>query len=215
MLPSEKKNNKNMAWLKYVIGSILLLIVAYNSVYFKKLDEVKAAAGKKFDAAAFAKTFLANQLSPKLSSAPTVNTLIEMLSTDKVKTFDTYSHATAIGNVRYFLVKGEGIITAINENDMTVQAGLESLTIATEFIYGNALRDASGLFDITAFTNTADINNVSSELNKIIRNEVATPFRTKAKVGDKIQFSGAIELNKERLNLKNIEVIPASIQITH
>ena len=209
MLLSEKKNNKNRTWLKYVAGSILLLIVAYNSVYFKKLDEVKAAAGKKFDATAFAKTFLANQLTPKLNSAPTINNLIELFLKDKDKTFNTYSHATAIGNVRYFLVKGEGTITAINENDVTVQTGKESIIIATEFIYGNALRDASGLFDITAFTNTADINNVSSELNKIIRNDVATPFKTKAKVGDKIQFSGAIELNKERLNLKNIEVIPA------
>jgi hypothetical protein len=213
MLPSEKKNNNKLSWLKYVAGSLLLLIVAYNSVYFKKLDEVKATAGKKFDAAAFAKTFLANQLTPKLGSAPAIDALIELLSTDKDKTFDTYSHATAIGNVRYFLVKGEGTITSINENDVTVQTGKESITIATEFIYGNALRDASGLFDITAFTNTTDINNVSSELNKIIRNDVAAPFKAKAKVGDKIQFSGAIELNKERMNLKNIEVIPALLTI--
>lgn len=212
MLPSEKKNNNKLSWLKYVAGSLLLLIVAYNSVYFKKLDEVKAA-GKKFDAAAFAKTFLANQLTPKLGTAPTIDSLIALLSTDKDKAFDTYSHATAIGNVRYFLVKGNGTITAINENDMTVQTDKENITMATEFIYGNALRDASGLFDITAFTNTADINNVSSELNKIIRNDVAAPFKAKAKVGDKIQFSGAIELNKERMNLKNIEVIPAMIQI--
>jgi hypothetical protein len=212
MLPSEKKNNK-MSWLKSIIGSVLLLIVAYNSLYFKKLDEVKAAAGKKFDAAAFAKTFLANQLTPKLTGAPTIDALIEQLSTDKDKAFTTYSHATAVGNIRYFLVKGQGKITQINENDLTVQSGKESLTLTTEFIYGNALRDASGQFDIAKFTNTADINNVSSELNKIIRNEVAAPFKAKAKVGDNIQFSGAMELNQERLNLKNIEVIPASIQI--
>lgn len=213
MLPSEKKNSKMMTWLKYGIGSILLLFVAYNSVYFKKLDEVKATASKKFDAATFAKTFLANQLIPKLDSTLPINTLIEMLATDKDKTFDKYAHATAVGSVRYFLVKGEGNITAIHEDDISVQTAKGNITIATEFIYGNALRDASGLFDIRAFTNTTDINNISSELNKIIRNDVATPFRAKAKVGDKIQFSGAIELNQERLNLKNIEVMPLTLSI--
>ncbi|MEZ4904482.1 MAG: DUF2291 family protein [Spirosomataceae bacterium] len=124
-----------------------------------------------------------------------------------------HSFATAIGSIRYFLIKGEGVITAINEDDIVVKTNHNRLSIATEFIYGNALRDASGLFDITAFSNTTDINNVSSELNKIVRTTVAAPFKAKAKVGDTIRFGGAIELNKERLNLTNIEVIPASLTI--
>ena len=212
MQPSEKKNNKMMTWLKYGVGSVLLLVVAYNSVYFKKLDEVKAESSGKFDVTAFAKNFLTNQLLPKLESAPDIDELTTLLSTDKNKAFDTYSHATAIGNIRYFLVKGQGKIAKINENDLTIQTPKQQITLAMEFIYGNALRDASGLFDITKFTKTADINNVSSELNKLIRASVIFPFRPKAKVGDTVQFAGAIELNKEHLNLNNIEVIPALIR---
>lgn len=212
MQPSEKKNNKMMTWLKYGVGSILLLVVAYNSVYFKKLDEVKAESSGKFDATAFAKNFLTNQLLPKLESAPDIDELTTLLSTDKNKALDTYSHATAIGNIRYFLVKGQGKIAKINENDLTIQTPKQQITLAMEFIYGNALRDASGLFDITKFTKTADINNVSSELNKLIRASVIFPFRPKAKVGDTVQFAGAIELNKEHLNLNGIEVIPALIR---
>jgi predicted lipoprotein len=208
----EKKNNKTSVWLKYGIGSVVLLLLAYNSVYFRKLDEVKAEASGKFDAAAFAKTFLEKQLTPKLATAPDIDELTTLLSTDKNKAFDTYSHATAIGNIRYFLVKGQGTITKINENDLTIQTPKQQLTLAMEFIYGNALRDASGEFDITKFTKTADINNVSSELNKLIRASVVFPFRSKAKVGDTVQFAGAISLNKEHLNLAEIEVIPASLK---
>lgn len=209
---SEKKNNKMMTWLKYGVGSVLLLVVAYNSVYFKKLDEVKAESSGKFDVTAFAKNFLTNQLLPKLESAPDIDELTTLLSTDKNKAFDTYSHATAIGNIRYFLVKGQGKIAKINENDLTIQTPKQQITLAMEFIYGNALRDASGQFDITKFTKTADINNVSSELNKLIRVSVIFPFRPKAKVGDTVQFAGAIELNKEHLNLNGIEVIPALLR---
>ncbi|MFN8349165.1 MAG: DUF2291 family protein [Spirosomataceae bacterium] len=213
MPPLEKKKNKSLQWFKYGFGSVVVLLLAYNSVYFRKLDEVKAEASGKFNAAAFAENFLAKQLSPQLESAPDIDALVTLLTADKNKAFAIYSHATAVGNIRYFLVKGQGQITEIRENEVAVQTPKNQLILATEFIYGNALRDASGQFDITKFTKTADINNVSSELNKIIRNKVAAPFKAKAKAGDKLQFSGAIELNIERLNLKNIEVIPATIQV--
>jgi predicted lipoprotein len=212
MPPLEKKNNKTLPWLNYGIGSVVVLLLAYNSLYFRKLDEVKAEASGKFDAASFAKNFLEKQLNPKLESAPDIDELTTLLSTDKNKAFDTYSHATAIGNIRYFLVKGQGKIVKMNENDLMIQTSKQQLTLAMEFIYGNALRDASGEFDITKFTKTADINNVSSELNKLIRTTVVFPFRPKAKEGDTIQFAGAVALNKEHLNLAEIEVIPALIR---
>lgn len=104
----EKKNNKTSVWLKYGIGSVVVLLLVYNSVYFKKLDEVKAEASGKFDAAAFAKTFLEKQLTPKLATAPDIDELTALLSTDKNKAFDTYSHATAIGNIRYFFGERPG-----------------------------------------------------------------------------------------------------------
>ena len=56
-----------------------------------------------------------------------------------------------------------------------------------------------------------DFNNVSAELNKIIREKVLPPFKQQAKKGNRIEFTGAIELNKEHLDLTKIEVIPVRI----
>ena len=50
-------------------------------------------------------------------------------------------------------------------------------TIATEFIFGNAVRDATGLININEFKNTMDFNNVSAELNRIIREKVLPQFK--------------------------------------
>jgi predicted lipoprotein len=80
-------------------------------------------------------------------------------------------------------------------------------------VYGNAVRDASGLIDINEFTNTTDLNNVSAEINNIIRKEVLPPFMAKMKKGDVISFYGAIELNKEHLKTDKIEIIPISLSI--
>jgi predicted lipoprotein len=88
-----------------------------------------------------------------------------------------------------------------------------SLQIATEYIFGNALRDAAGIIDINEFSNTLDINNVSSEINKIVRKEVLPGFKRVVKQGDTVLFAGAVELNKAHLDLLHIEVIPARLEI--
>jgi len=67
------------------------------------------------------------------------------------------------------------------------------------------------LININEFNNTMDFNNVSAELNKIIREKVLPAFKQKVKKGNSIEFTGAIELNKEHLDLSNIEVIPVEI----
>ena len=116
-------------------------------------------------------------------------------------------------------MKGEGQIESINENDASVIIKSDSTSIgariATEFVFGNAIRDASGLIDINEFNNTMDFNNVSAEINKIIRTEVLPPFKSTAKKGDMVQFVGAIELNQEHPDLENIEIIPVTLKIIH
>lgn len=212
-IPLMEKKNKG---IPYTIAVVALLVIAYNSVYFKKLDEVKGAAAKNFDAKSYARNYFTNKLTPALSSAIDISQLLLLLQNDKDKTFDQYSHALGIGNIRFFLIKGEGAITAISENDVTVSTGKDTagtkLTIATEFVFGNAIRDASGQIDINEFNNTMDFNNVSAELNAIVRNEVLPAFKQRVKKGDHIQFAGAIELNRQHLNMENIEVVPVSLK---
>jgi predicted lipoprotein len=202
--------------IKYVIVVIVILLVAYNSVCFKKLDEVKAEqTAKAFNAASYAQNFWEKKLTPSLNTAISVDKLIPLLSNDPAKAFDTYSHALGIGNLRYFLIQGKGSITAIDADDITVSiAGLtgQKVKIATEYIFGNAARDATGLININDFNNTMDFNNVSAEINAIIRNKVL-PQLKHAKVGNSISFTGAIELNKEHLNLSQIEAVPVAVNI--
>ena len=201
---------------KYIILIVIMATVAYNSVYFKKLDEVNASrSAKQFNAAAYAQTFWTTKLIPNLDKAIDITQLTTMLSTNAPKTFDTYSHALGIGNLRYFLVKGKGTIASVNEDDVSILLQPDTsrpiLTLATEYIFGNAIRDATGLVNVSDFTNTMDFNNVSAELNKIIREKVLPPFKQQAKKGDKVEFTGAIELNKEHLDISKIEVIPVRI----
>lgn len=202
--------------LKYGIGVIVVLLLAFNSVYFKKLSDVKTSSSI-FDAKAYARNYFDNKLIPSIKDAVEINQLLSLLQNNKDQTFDKYSHALGIGNIRYFLVKGEGQVISVNENDVSILAKADTnqthLRIATEFVFGNAIRDASGKIDINEFANTMDFNNVSAEINKIVRAEVLPQFKANVKKGDTVQFAGAIELNKEHLNVEDIELMPVQLKI--
>lgn len=204
--------------MKYIAGLAILSLVAYNSVYFKKLNEVKAVVNAgKFDAVSFTTEFWNRELKPALTNGLELSYLIELLNKDPEKAFQNHSNALGIGNIRYFLVKGEGVVLSVNANDVVIQANAESqkllVKLATEFVYGNEVRDALGLIDINEFDNITDFNNISAEINKKIRNEVIPPFLAEVREGKTVRFTGALELNKMHLNLNEIEVIPVALAV--
>jgi predicted lipoprotein len=201
--------------IKYSVIVLLIGFVAYNSVYFKSLSQLKAEAeAKNFDATKYAEDYLNKELPALFNKVPDVDTLMNLLKAEPKKAFKIYSNAMAIGNVKFFMTKGSGTVNSISDNEITlVTTGKQNLTVATEFIFGNALRDASGIIKVEDFTNSADLNNVSAEINKLVRQKVLPPFKSKVKLGDKVTFIGAFELNQEHINLKNIEIVPVKIAV--
>lgn len=201
--------------LKKALWILVLGIVAYNSVYFKKLDEIKKNAGKNtFDAKAYANSFYKEKLLPSTDKALSINDLVEKIKANPDETFKQYAHALGIGNIRYFLIKASGNITKVNENTLDFEVEGKQYSIATEFIFGNAVRDASGIITMTTFENTMDFNNVSAALNDIIRSQVIPNLKKNATIGSKIDLIGAIELNQKHLKLNEIEIIPVKLVVS-
>lgn len=207
-----------MRMLKYIIAAACLLLVGYHSVYFEKLSEVrKAESGTNTDIKAYTRDFWNNKLPSSLEKAIDINELVSLIKAEPEKAFAEHAHALGIGNLQYFMVKGEGQVTAISDNNVELLIKGEDenrkLRIETELVYGNSVRDASGLLNMNAFKNTSEFNEVSAGINKIIRKEVLPPFKEKAKKGDKIRFTGAVELNSKFLKLDDLEVTPVQLQI--
>ena len=204
-------------YVKYLLLIVVIGLVAYKSVYVKKLSEMKVAADEKFDAVAFSKKLWEEKLPARISNAVDLFTFIKVAQSNPADAFSKYSNALGIGNYRYALIRAEGVVTTINEDDITLQVKLNdslmTTKLATEFIYGNAIRDASGLVDVKDFPNTMDLNNISEELNKMVRKIVLPPFKTTVKKGDKVIVTGAIEIHKEHIKWSELEIIPVQLQI--
>jgi len=204
-------------YIKYLLLIVVIGLVAYKSVYVKKLSSMRVATDEKFDAVAFSKKLWEEKLPVKLVSAVELPTFMSAARANPADAFSKYTNALGIGNYRYALIKAEGIVTEINDDDVTLQVKLEdslmTVKLATEFIYGNAIRDASGLVDVKDFPNTMDLNNISEELNKMVRKTVLPSFKAGVKKGDKVIVTGAIEIHKEHIKWDELEIIPVQLQI--
>lgn len=204
-------------YIKYLLLVVVVGLVAYKSVYIKKLSTMVIATGDKFDAVTFSKKLWEEKLPAKLDSAIGLTEFIKAVQLNSSDAFSKHSNALGIGNYRYALIKTDAVVTKLGDDDNTLQINsgdsLMIVKLATEFIYGNAIRDASALVDVKDFPNTMDLNNISEELNRTVRKTVLPSFKEKVKKGDKINLTGAIEINKEHLRWTGLEIIPIRLQI--
>lgn len=203
--------------LKYIVLVAVVGLLGYNSIYIKKISEVKKAVGQDFDAVAYSKNLWDEKLPEKMDSAVDLSVFVQAVATDKDAALKKYTNALGIGNYRYALIKTQATVSTVNEDEVLVQIPTIGLVVegilATEYIYGNAIRDASALVDVKDFPNTSNLNSISEEMNKLVRTTVLPSFKKEIKKGDKINIVAAVELNKEHIKWNGLELLPVRLQI--
>lgn len=196
----------------YILGLLIVLTLGYNSVYFKKLSVVKAATKENFDFKAYADSIYYKGILK--SKKITLSDLTSLMQSNPETTFEKYGNRLGIGNSAYFMIQSTGKIIAIKDGLYTIADEKNGIVyMDTKYIFGNAIRDASGLVKLTDFKTNAQFNKVSESLNDIIRNDVIPKEISKVKLGDSISFSGAIKLNKKQNLREKITVIPSQIKL--
>ncbi len=73
------------------------------------------------------------------------------------------------------------MVLSVNENNVMLLVGDQIVEIETEFIFGNAVRDASGLIKINDYDKTSDFNLISETINDKIRSRSNSGFQGKGK----------------------------------
>jgi predicted lipoprotein len=202
--------------IKYFLGILIFGVVIYNSVYFKKISDIKVSKVEVvFDAKAYAKTYLLKKIPASKNKAVVIEDLVSAINKDSKKAFSNFSHSQNEGDIKYFLVKGKGKVLVIDAEYVSIKNAVSGMEIklATQYIFGNTARDCSGLISINDFSNTMDLNNVSEEINKLIRAEIVTPFKATVKEGDVVSFVGAIELSQSKPKTEALEIIPLQLEI--
>ena len=80
------------------------------------------------------------------------------------------------------------------------------------FVFGNAVRDATGLITASSYPNAQEFNDISAALNSMVEANVLPQLQQIAKVGDRIQFVGCAEVGDEDTDLKPLKLVPVMVK---
>jgi predicted lipoprotein len=202
--------------IKYSLWTFAVLLILFLSLDIRKLEEVRSNSKTEvFDATAYAREFFINKLPTVIENAPEINLLIEMLENEPQQALENFGKKLGIAKTWYFMVKGEGVVESVEEENVHVTISEDFKTrVATAFIFGNAIRDGSGVVDIDDFLNMTDFNNVSIAINTIVKKEVVTPTRKIVEPGMILEFAGAFEIKEDDIDVQSIRIIPVALNLT-
>lgn len=204
----------NKKLITYAVWGLLAVILAYNSITIKKLD-AKTEASAHLDPVAYARKFWSGKFTQSMDSAINLVLLKQALKENTQAAFAKYSKTQGVGNNACFLVKAEGTVDKINEDNiqLSVKSGdaVFLVKLNTGLYFGNGVRDVTGLISMDDFANTMDFNSVSKELNKLALTEVIAPFKAKAVKGSVLQFIACLELSNGQSDIENKELLPVKI----
>jgi predicted lipoprotein len=202
VITGKNNNVRRVGWIIALLVAMAVwcwLLPPFHVVSLRqhRLTEQQAV----FDGAAFARNFWDQKLIPASATATDAAALSAALAKDYAAAQKQFGHSPGFSSTTSFFVKGSGRITAVEKD--TVHVALEGRTnspaieLPTGLIFGNVVRDASGLLDASDFPNSQDFNAVATALNHVVETDVLPPLRAQAAVGKSIRFTGCVELDED------------------
>ncbi|MBE7500297.1 MAG: DUF2291 family protein [Verrucomicrobiales bacterium] len=155
------------------------------------------AAGTAFDADAFVEPFWRGPLQTPDLAALEATRLVRLLR-DNPGAAAGLGRRLGFSRTLSFWVSGVGRVAAVAPDGVSLVLEGESegvsVVLETGPVFGNALRDGSGLFDVSAFPNSRDFNALAAALNRRVEEEVLPALRSQAGVGVRVRFAGGVEV---------------------
>ena len=154
------------------------------------------ASRPAFDPAAFAEKFWREKLAPAASRATAAPIVISALRRDPGAAAKQHAHHVGIGGTAYYFVRGAGRVASVGNNEIVVTVdGADGAQVAlrTGPLFGNIVRDGTGLLNVNEFPGLAEFNALSAEINRLVEARVLPALRDRAVVGASLEFAGCAE----------------------
>lgn len=197
-----------------VAGGVCWLFPLFHVMPIAQAEREKAAA--RFNPAAFAEKFWNEQLIPSLDKAVKAEVLLPAIQADAAGAKKKFSRSVGVSESYTYFVAGNGRVLAVGDDEilLAVNAGSTNAEISLQagLLFGNAVRDGTGLVNVSDYPDSQDFNGISEALNRIIETRVQPGLRERAKVGATISFVGCAEVNDESTDLKPLKVVPIEVQ---
>jgi predicted lipoprotein len=171
------------------------------------------AASAAFDAEAFVETFWPDLLLKTDAPALDADRLIAVLRENPAAAAE-WGRRLGLSRTRCYFVRGQGRIVSVTDDAVSLAldgAAAAHVVIETGPVFGNAIRDGSGLLDVSAFQNAQDFNALSTALNRRVEAEVLPALRARATPGAQVRFLGGAEVDDPAAALP-LRIVPIRIE---
>lgn len=218
-MPARPKKAFSIGWCLPLAGIIVLCI--FPPLHFRALDAApsaasQASAGKKpLDAPAFVEMFWNDRLSKAAASATDAAILLGELRKSIPDSQKKFGHASGLGGPVYFFISGAGKIVSAASNSVAINitgGDKAEIVLQTGNVFGNAVRDGTGLLSASDYPNSREFNDIASELNLRVEKNVLPMLRQKAVEGLTVKFSGCAETSPEDTSVLPLQVIPINVE---
>jgi len=221
--PEPVHKSRGLVWAGLVIGVVVLFyfLPPFHVVPLEAARSESAAA--VFDAAAFVETFWGNRLLKSTDSAVDAGELLAAFKTDPADAAKRFGHRLGLSGASSYFVSGSGRIVAVEGGAIAIalrdggtialqDASTTEVVIETGPVFGNAIRDGSGLLDVSDFPNSQDFNALSSEINRRVEERVFPLLKKKAAIGLAVRFVGGVEITDTETEISPLRLVPVVIE---
>lgn len=196
-----KSDRPRLRWVRWAAGLGALAVGCWFFPLFhvKPLapaaTAVPATGGAGFDAKAAAQEFWRERLIPAAAKAAELAPVVQALRADPEAARKRFGKPAGVG-VDYFFIRGRGRILARERNVLRIAvegAPNEVVSLRIGPVFGNTVRDGTGLLDVNAFPGLQEFNALSAELNTLVESRVLLRLRETAKPEMTVEFAGCVE----------------------
>jgi predicted lipoprotein len=173
--------------------AFLVLLLVFPPFRLVRVGSDAPAPTAVFDPVAYAERFWAEELRPAAEDAPSLGPVVLAVRADPTDAADRYARKVGEGTTRYFFVRGAGRVIAVESSRLLVEveeAPGAIVALRTGPVFGNAIRDGTGLLDLNDVPGLAEFNALSSELNRIVERDVLPVLRGGIEPGTRVTFAG-------------------------
>jgi predicted lipoprotein len=209
--------NRILAILCYAAfaGGLLWFFPLFHVVRNNVFDSTKQSSPS--NAAEIAERFWSEQLIPSLKKAPEATSVLSALRDDPQSALARFGRKVGVSHTCLLVLQGGGTIVTADKKGVGVSfrpdAREPDIILKTGLLFGNVLRDATGLLEVSNFADSRQFNEVSTELNRIAEARVIVRLKDKAVVGRHISFAGCAEIPDDAKEIIPLTIIPFAAHI--
>jgi predicted lipoprotein len=166
--------------------------------------------------AVFAEKFWTERLLVSRDRASDAAVVAAAIVKDPASAVKTYGHEAGIGGMAYYYLKGVGRVVEVERNRLRLAlegSGSPEIELQTGNIFGNAVRDGTGLITINDLPSLQDYNTLAAELDQRVETRILPVLRKLTGPGARVEFVGCAEAREPIAGQPDLSLVPIFAEV--